>query len=595
MTLAAPIVGEQVLAPEDQWIAKLDYNGFKKEVAELGKRLEKNQGADDVAHIKKICLWSNAFAVIGLATMWLPPNPITVMALSLWTFSRWTTIAHHTGHGGYNRADETKYFNSRGFATGSLFKRVTEWFDWMLPEAWNIEHNNLHHYRLSEKADPDFVERNLAFTRDLKAPMFVKYAIVGFLMATWKWFYYAPNTYKELKIAEMRKLGKPVTESMGPDNAFTLKSFVDQFIPGVQPTLWYSFGDLMKTVLGPYLLIHFFLMPLPCLLLGTTAYTNAVVSLFLADIVTNIHSFIVISTNHAGKDMYKFESGCVPNSATFFVRQVISSVNFRTGGDVNDFMHGWLNYQIEHHVWPNLSALSYQRAQPELRAICERYGVPYIQESVWERLRKTVDVMVGLADNRPFPAHLERKAELKVPKPPPPLIPCALAVLTETDRARGRSAPPLVHVLRRMRCAGVVVGGHGRQQRRPRPGRQGQRPGRRLRARARAAASTARRFGAPSCGAEPWRGPPRRSRTFAARRPRPPPDLRRWRFRGRRHGRSPAHMCPPGSNTDPQHASTHPPASRNIRTHRIGPAPIPTRNSFVNVSAAAGPGRAVSK
>jgi fatty acid desaturase len=59
--------------------------------------------------------------------------------------------------------------------------------------------------------------------------------------------------------------------------------------------------------------------------------------------------------------------------------QVISSANFRTGGDKNDFMHGWLNYQVEHHLWPQLSALSYQKAQPEVAAICAKYGVPYVQ------------------------------------------------------------------------------------------------------------------------------------------------------------------------------------------------------------------------
>jgi len=58
---------------------------------------------------------------------------------------------------------------------------------------------------------------------------------------------------------------------------------------------------------------------------------------------------------------------------------VISSANYRTGGDLNDFMHGWLNYQVEHHVWPSLSMLSYQKGQPELKAICEKYGVPYVQ------------------------------------------------------------------------------------------------------------------------------------------------------------------------------------------------------------------------
>jgi hypothetical protein len=82
---------------------------------------------------------------------------------------------------------------------------VTQWFDWMLPEAWNVEHNNLHHYRLSEADDPDLVERNLGIIRNAPLPKIFKYVAVGFLMCTWKWFYYAPNTYKELKIQQMRR------------------------------------------------------------------------------------------------------------------------------------------------------------------------------------------------------------------------------------------------------------------------------------------------------------------------------------------------------------------------------------------------------
>jgi hypothetical protein len=30
-----------------------------------------------------------------------------------------------------------------------------------------------------------------------------------------------------------------------------------------------------------------------------------------------------------------------------------------------------------------------------VRALCEKYGVPYVQESVFARVRKTVDVMIG--------------------------------------------------------------------------------------------------------------------------------------------------------------------------------------------------------
>jgi len=401
------------VAVQDEWIVSLDHEAFKKEIMDLGKRIEKNQGVDDVAHLQKLCFWSNACAIVGLSTMWLSVNPLSIIALSLWTFSRWTMIAHHTGHGGYNRADETGYFNSRGFAQGSLFKRATEWFDWMLPEAWNIEHNNLHHYRLGEIDDPDLVERNLQFVRELKAPMAVKYGIVFFLMCTWKWFYYAPNTYKELKIAEMRKAGTPITKAMRPSDAFTIKAFVDNMW-NKNAMQWYSFKDLIMNVLGPYLVFHFILLPLPTLFISQQSFIYSCLNLIAAEILTNIHSFVVISTNHAGKDLYKFDAGCIPNSSTFFMRQIVSSTNFKTGGDLNDFLHGWLNYQIEHHVWPNLSALSYQRAAPELKSICLKFGVPYVQESVWTRLQKTVDIMVGNSNQRQFPSDLERGCDVKV-------------------------------------------------------------------------------------------------------------------------------------------------------------------------------------
>jgi hypothetical protein len=51
--------------------------------------------------------------------------------------------------------------------------------------------------------------------------------------------------------------------------------------------------------------------------------------------------------------------------------------------------------------------LQYQRGAPRLKAICETYGVPYVQESVWTRLFKTVDIMVGRTSMIPFPTEME--------------------------------------------------------------------------------------------------------------------------------------------------------------------------------------------
>ena len=114
----------------------------------------------------------------------------------------------------------------------------------------------------------------------------------------------------------------------------------------------------------------------------------------LAEIFTNLHGFLVIVPNHTGDDIPLFDEH-KSGRGEFFFRQIVGSVNYRTGNNRVDFMHGWLNYQIEHHIWPKMSLRLYQKAQPKVRELCEQYGIPYTQDSVFKRLKKAVDVMVG--------------------------------------------------------------------------------------------------------------------------------------------------------------------------------------------------------
>jgi fatty acid desaturase len=271
-----------------------------------------------------------------------------------------------------------------------------------------VEHNNRHHYCLSELDDPDLVEENLVDLRKMNIPMFAKYLVVMFNMVTWKWFYYAPNTYKELKLARLRRQGKEIPADVHPEWAVTIKTLVTEGSP------FYSLWEFLTIVAGPYLVIHFLLLPLPLLFVGQYLnmdgmYTSAVKNLVLAELLTNFHGFVAVVTNHAGDDMYRFRSGCRPFSGSFYVRQVTASVDFAYGTDLVDFLHGYLNYQIEHHLWPSLSMLSYQKAAPLVRDICKKHGIPYVKESVFIRLKKTVDIMTGASSMRWFPESFEKK------------------------------------------------------------------------------------------------------------------------------------------------------------------------------------------
>ena len=66
----------------------------------------------------------------------------------------------------------------------------------------------------------------------------------------------------------------------------------------------------------------------------------------------------------------------------FLRRQVLTSRNVR-GSRFVDFLLGGLNYQIEHHLFPNMPRPNLRRAQPLVRAFCQEHGLPYTEASLF--------------------------------------------------------------------------------------------------------------------------------------------------------------------------------------------------------------------
>ena len=144
----------------------------------------------------------------------------------------------------------------------------------------------------------------------------------------------------------------------------------------------------------PYFIFRFILIPALFIPFGLSAVVSVFLTTVMAEIFTNLHSFLVIIPNHTGDDIPLFDDQTTSKSE-FYYRQIAGSSNYRTGSNINDFLHGWLNYQIEHHLWPAMPISQYQKLQPKVKALCEKIGIEYRQESVFKRLKKAVDVMVG--------------------------------------------------------------------------------------------------------------------------------------------------------------------------------------------------------
>jgi len=66
----------------------------------------------------------------------------------------------------------------------------------------------------------------------------------------------------------------------------------------------------------------------------------------------------------------------------FLRRQVLTSRNV-AGSRPVDFLLGGLNYQIEHHLFPNMPRPNLRRAQPLVRAFCQQHNLPYVEASLF--------------------------------------------------------------------------------------------------------------------------------------------------------------------------------------------------------------------
>lgn len=342
-----------------------------------------------LSHLKGIVAFNNLIFYTGLLFSfldWTYVFPWVMMGMSI--SSHWTTVSHHVSHGGYS--DDKRY---NRFKYGVQLRRFWDWMDYILPEAWSCEHNIYHHYMLNEYCDPDNVQHNLVILRTMKAPYVVKYAIILFFAITWRLFYYSSNSYKYYKASKLNYTMKDEDYKQ-----MTLFGIVTNEWPS-----WINKVEYFTLVLCPIVLYRAAcFMPVYWLythypqLFTLVCLQNVVINYILADLLCNIHTFIIIVPNHSGGDMYLYNTPVKGKSDEWLLRQCISSTNYTTGNNVIDYLQGWLNYQIEHHLFPDLSAYEYQVIQPRVEAVCKKYGIPYVSENLFIRLWKTVKIMTGM-------------------------------------------------------------------------------------------------------------------------------------------------------------------------------------------------------
>jgi len=132
-----------------------------------------------------------------------------------------------------------------------------------------------------------------------------------------------------------------------------------------------------------------------------TAQANAT-----ANIVRNVWAYAIIFCGHFPDQTYTFSQKEVEDESRggWYIRQLTGSANI-DGGPLFHIASGNLSYQVEHHLFPDMPSTRYAEIAPQVKDVCERYGLPYNSGPFLQQLGMVQRTILRLAvpGGRPRP------------------------------------------------------------------------------------------------------------------------------------------------------------------------------------------------
>jgi linoleoyl-CoA desaturase len=111
---------------------------------------------------------------------------------------------------------------------------------------------------------------------------------------------------------------------------------------------------------------------------GAKTYRSTAAANATANVARNVWSYAIIFCGHFPDQTYTFSQAEVEDESQggWYVRQLLGAANIE-GGPLFHVASGNLGYQVEHHLFPDLPSTRYAEVAPQVKDICERYGLPY--------------------------------------------------------------------------------------------------------------------------------------------------------------------------------------------------------------------------
>ncbi|WP_020538556.1 fatty acid desaturase family protein [Lewinella cohaerens] len=270
-----------------------------------------------------------------------------------WSFLMWVlmglgmsgiglSIMHDANHGAYSKNKNVN--NALGFLVNLIGGYHVN---------WKIQHNVLHHsFTNIHEHDEDIQKAILRLTPDTKRKPIHRLQI-----------FYAPMLYSLMTIYWF--LSKDFEQLVRYRKKNLLGTQGKTFKQAMLEVSLYKLGYVIVTIVLP-------------LAVGGQVWWHFLIGFLAMHFICGMILALIFQPAHVIEETEFFhtdEDGSVENN--WAIHQLKTTANFANGSRFFSWFIGGLNYQVEHHLFPNVCHVHYRNLSPIVKATAEEFNIPY--------------------------------------------------------------------------------------------------------------------------------------------------------------------------------------------------------------------------
>ncbi|MCS4255716.1 fatty acid desaturase [Rhodococcus erythropolis] len=330
-------------------LTEADVEALGRELDQIRLDIEDSRGIRDARYIRRVISVQRALELGGrialFGSRYRPAWLVGTTLLSLSKIIENMELGHNVMHGQWDWMNDPE-----------IHSVSWEWDQVGPSEHWKRAHNYQHHtYTNVVGMDEDLSFGILRMTRDHAwKPINLFQPIANVILAaTFEW---------GIALHDLTAAAELEGAEKGQRNSRAIKDFARKIFRQVGKDF-----ILFPALTGP-------------------AWKSTMTANATANLVRNLWAYVVIFCGHFPDGAEKFTVAEFEQETRheWYLRQILGSANFNSG-KLMGLMSGNLSYQIEHHVFPDLPSNRYPEIAAKMRALCEKFDLPYTTGSLFKQ------------------------------------------------------------------------------------------------------------------------------------------------------------------------------------------------------------------